>query len=170
MIRVSILSNVKVLFYGLLISSWILFSCKSSDEKIIKETFKEVKLQTKTNNQYIYFNVWNTKCVPCVREMPDIDSLAYLYRNKVDFVFLTEEDDLKVNNFLDDKNIQLLNCTVFNDKKELINTLCARGQKSLSYPLHFIVNKDFEIIHTHSGAISGNIFDPILVSALKKLD
>lgn len=57
-----------------------------------------------------------------------------------------------------------------NDKEILIKFLCERDHISLSYPLHFIVNKDFETLHTHSGAITGDVFDPILISALKKLN
>lgn len=85
---VSISTNVKVLLCGLIFFSGILFSCKSIDGKSANEMFEEIKLQTKTNNKYVYFNIWNTKCVPCVSEMPSIDSLAFLYKNKIDFILL----------------------------------------------------------------------------------
>lgn len=131
---------------------------------------KKIREKTNTNNTYFYFNIWNTSCVPCVREMPNIDSLAILYKDKIDFIFLTNESDEKINRFLKEKKIKLDNCIFMNDEENTISYLYKKIEKEKkSYPTHIIVNNEFIVFHHHTGAISGYVFDPILTKALIEL-
>lgn len=151
------IATVLVLFYFFL-----------QKNKIDKPAFV-LKLESVKHSKFVYLNVWNTKCKPCIAEMHSIDSLALLYQNKVDFVFLSDDSEGKVNRVLKSKNISIKNCSMLNDGNDLIDYLCAQKGATKSYPLHFILNEQFEIIHFHSGAITGTIFDPLLTSALKRI-
>ncbi|PCJ24917.1 MAG: hypothetical protein COA97_08845 [Flavobacteriales bacterium] len=138
------------------------------------DLIERVKKKTNSDNTYYYFNIWNTSCIPCVKEMPDIDSLAILYKDKVDFIFITNEANEKIEWFLKEKNINLTNCVFLNDEESTIAYLNERiEKKQLSYPTHIIMNDRLEVIHHHTGGISvtGTVsfFNPVLTKALKDL-
>jgi thiol-disulfide isomerase/thioredoxin len=148
----------------------------SDDDYDTVELIEKIKKKTNTNNLYYYFNIWNTSCIPCIREMPDIDSLAFLYKKKVDFIFITNESNEKIENFLKIKKIQLNNCVFLNDEENTISYLSERiGKQNLSYPTHIIMDDKFRVVHNHTGGgtmiINGveSFFDPKLTKALKNL-
>lgn len=163
-----------LLSIGLLvfILTLVFYSYKNfNNKKFNKEEFLlKIKGKANNDNDYIYLNVWNTSCIPCIREMPSLDSLASIYKNKVQFVFITDDKDVLVNDFLERKNIDLKNFDFLNNQEEAIDYLCKKINKSKVYPMHFILNREFEIIHHHTAFISvEGSFDPILTKALKKL-
>lgn len=45
-------------------------------------------------------NFWATWCPPCIAEMPDLNRLYNLYKDKVNFVFVSTEDAETVESFL----------------------------------------------------------------------
>lgn len=154
----------------LLLSTILLFQCNTNNIAFDKnEIIKKIRSKSGTKNKYIYLNVWNTKCVPCIKEIPQIDSIAKLYNNEIDFVFISDDSESKVQKLLAKKQINIKNCIILNDEEATINYLCEQKKISKSYPLHFIINENIEITHYHSGAITGSIFDPILVSELNKI-
>ncbi|WP_343913542.1 TlpA disulfide reductase family protein [Aquimarina litoralis] len=52
----------------------------------------------------ILLNYWATWCPPCIAEMPSLQELYNDYKDKVVFVFLTEDDDPELNKFMSDKS------------------------------------------------------------------
>ncbi|GAA4274499.1 hypothetical protein GCM10022258_37950 [Aquimarina gracilis] len=52
----------------------------------------------------VLLNYWATWCPPCIAEMPSLQKLYNDYKDKVVFVFLTEDDDPELNKFMEDKN------------------------------------------------------------------
>jgi thiol-disulfide isomerase/thioredoxin len=118
--------------------------------------------------KYFYVNIWHTKCSPCIAEMPIIDSIAEIYGKNICFIFLTEDSEEKVKETLNRKKIEFKNCILFNDDSESIDYLFNKTSDYVSFPTHFILNEKLEVLHTHSGAILGDMFDPILVMQLKK--
>lgn len=52
----------------------------------------------------VLLNYWATWCPPCIAEMPSLQKLYNDYKDKVVFVFLTEDDDPELNKFMSDKD------------------------------------------------------------------
>lgn len=52
----------------------------------------------------VLLNYWATWCPPCIAEMPSLQKLYNDYKDKVVFVFLTEDDDPELNKFMNDKD------------------------------------------------------------------
>ena len=55
----------------------------------------------------VFINYWATWCPPCRAEMPDIQALYDDYKDKVEFVFITNEKAVTVTKFLDKKDYNL---------------------------------------------------------------
>ncbi|MEW7291297.1 TlpA family protein disulfide reductase [Aquimarina sp. 2304DJ70-9] len=54
-------------------------------------------------DKVVLLNYWATWCPPCIAEMPSLQKLYNDYKDKVVFVFLTEDDDPELNKFMKDK-------------------------------------------------------------------
>nr|WP_256437885.1 TlpA disulfide reductase family protein [Aquimarina sp. U1-2] len=52
----------------------------------------------------VLLNYWATWCPPCIAEMPSLQKLYNEYKDKVVFVFLTEDDDPELEKFMNSKN------------------------------------------------------------------
>ncbi len=52
----------------------------------------------------VVLNYWATWCPPCIAEMPSLQDLYTDYKDKVVFVFLTEDDDPELHKFMSDKD------------------------------------------------------------------
>jgi len=70
---------------------------------VIKITDLEKRINKASDTTYIV-NFWATWCAPCVKELPDLDSIAKTYTNNVKVLFVTldfiEDLDTKVLPFL----------------------------------------------------------------------
>jgi len=83
-----------------LIISFALFThtIYSQNVSVIKITNLEKRIRNNSDTTYIV-NFWATWCVPCVKEMPDFDSINSTYINKkvkVLLVSLDFKEDLKI--------------------------------------------------------------------------
>lgn len=70
----------------------------SQNVSVIKITDLEKRIQNNSDTTYIV-NFWATWCVPCVKELPDFDSINTTYINKkvkVILVSLDFKEDLKI--------------------------------------------------------------------------
>ncbi|MDP1746530.1 MAG: TlpA disulfide reductase family protein [Bacteroidota bacterium] len=70
----------------------------SQNVSVIKITDLEKRIRTNSDTIYIV-NFWATWCVPCVKELPDFDSINTAYINKkvkVLLVSLDFKEDLKI--------------------------------------------------------------------------
>ncbi len=70
------------------------FAYQYKDKKGEMHTLSDLR------GEVIFLNIWATWCPPCVAEMPSIQALYNDYKDKVRFVFLTEEGQEKVDPFL----------------------------------------------------------------------
>ncbi len=70
----------------------------SQNVRVIKITDLENRIRNNSDTTYI-INFWATWCVPCVKELPDFDSINNAYINikvKVILVSLDFKEDLKI--------------------------------------------------------------------------
>ena len=96
----------------------------------------------------ILINYWATWCPPCRGEMPSLQSLYNDYKDKVVFVFLTQDDKNKVDKFYKDNNYSLPTYNMLSNPSPEINT----G----TLPTTFIIDKKGRIALKDVGASNWN--------------
>ncbi|WP_299116524.1 TlpA disulfide reductase family protein [uncultured Winogradskyella sp.] len=113
---------------------------KSDNNRVL--TFSDTK------GKVVFINFWATWCPPCIAEMPSLQLLYNDYNDKVEFLFVTNDDFNVVAQFKNKKNF---NFEVFKSLNEIPKELYTR-----SIPRTFIINKQGEIVIDESGAIDWN--------------
>ena len=101
-----------------------------------------------TKGEVVLVNFWATWCPPCIVEMPSLQELYNDYNEKVEFLFITNDDFETVNKFKAKKNY---NFEVYNPINNIPEELYSR-----SIPRTFIINKKGEIVVDESGAVDWN--------------
>ena len=56
-----------------------------------------------TKGKVIFLNFWATWCPPCIAEMSSMQTLYDVYKNKIEFVFVSNEQRSVINKFLKEK-------------------------------------------------------------------
>src|ERR1043165_3895610 len=97
-------------YYFLLL--FLIFSAGLSSQEVpvIKVTDLEKRIKNSSDTTYIV-NFWATWCAPCVKELPDFDSIHQVYKNekvKVLLVSMDFKEDMqaKVLPFLKNKKVR----------------------------------------------------------------
>ena len=126
------------------------FTGYSQNVSVIKITDFEKRIQNNSDTTYI-LNFWATWCVPCVKELPEFDSINTVYKNtnvKVVLISMDFKEDLttKLLPFIKKKNIksevELLDETNGNYFIPKVSE-----QWSGAVPATLIVNNKFKINH-----------------------
>src|ERR1700752_1630467 len=123
-----------------------IFLNKVTVKESVKEFSNEILNQGVDTSKidFYYINIWNTSCIPCVKEMPYLDSLAGELNENVKCVFVTEQSDDKINSLLKRKEIVLQHFICVNDLESFVSGLCNQGKlMKHTYPLHIIINRKF---------------------------
>ena len=96
------------------------------------------------NGKIVFINLWFTSCVPCIEEMPELNKLVEAYRDKVEFLSITFDDNEKVKNFLEKRAF---------DFKHLVNAseFLKNELQNKSYPRNIIIDKKGEIVLVNNG-------------------
>ena len=127
---------------------------KEERESII---YTDWKLKSDTNKslnfagfkgKVVFINFWATWCPPCIAEMPSLQNLYDDYNDKVEFLFITNDNFETVEKFKIKKDF---NFEVFNALSPSPSELETR-----SIPRTFILNKNGEIVVDESGALDWN--------------
>ncbi|MDX1828027.1 MAG: redoxin family protein [Lutibacter sp.] len=105
--------------------------------------FSEVK------GKVVFVNFWATWCPPCKAELPMIQKLYNDYKDKVIFIFVTNENWGKVSDFFNKNNYNL---PVYNS----ISTPPNQFLKTNSIPSSFLVDKNGSILIEKVGAADWN--------------
>ncbi|MFP4846376.1 TlpA family protein disulfide reductase [Winogradskyella sp. PE311] len=103
---------------------------------------------SETNDKVVLINFWATWCPPCIAEMPSLQLLYNDYKDKVVFLFITNEDFDITRKF---KSKNKFDFEVYHPLNNMPEELITR-----SIPRTFIINKTGEIIVDESGAINWN--------------
>ncbi len=96
----------------------------------------------------VLVNFWATWCPPCIAEMPSMQNLYNDYGDKVTFMFVTNEAEQKVLDFLKRKNYDFP--VYFPQSKE------PKVLSSKSLPTTYIINKEGKLIVAETGAADWN--------------
>ncbi|EDP69954.1 Thioredoxin-like protein [Flavobacteriales bacterium ALC-1] len=101
-----------------------------------------------TKGKVVFVNFWATWCPPCIAEMPSLQALYNDYNDKVQFLFVTNDDFKTIEEFKTKKEFDF---EVFIPLNDTPNQLVTR-----SIPRTFIINKKGEIVVDESGALDWN--------------
>lgn len=101
-----------------------------------------------TKGKVVLINFWATWCPPCIAEMPGLEKLYNDYKDKVIFLFVSNEDNEKVSRFLTKNNYS------FKVHKPVTKYLEAFDVSSI--PRTFLIDKKGNIIIDKTGASNWN--------------
>ena len=101
-----------------------------------------------TKNKVVVVNFWATWCPPCIAEMPSIQKLYDDYKNKITFVFVSNESWSTIDNFYKKNNYDL---PTYNELSKTPKQL-----ESKSIPATFIIDKKGNIVTDKKGAANWN--------------
>jgi thiol-disulfide isomerase/thioredoxin len=115
----------------------------------------KLKQENKTlaDKKYIYINIWTSWCVPCIKEMPWLDSIAGTLKKDVAYVFVSDLTDKAADNCIKNKNYNIKNFIFLNDMSHFVDAICnEQGRKSKAYPMVLILSNDGKLLHYSIGA------------------
>lgn len=101
-----------------------------------------------TRGKVVLINFWATWCPPCIAEMPNMQLLYNDYKDKVEFVFVSNEDFTVINKFMS-KNGYIFN--VYNPVTKYPESFDVS-----SIPRTFLIDKKGRIIIDKTGASNWN--------------
>ena len=125
-----------------------------NQEKVILENWQLRGLNTENINynniddQVIFVNFWATWCPPCIAEMPSMNNLYKDYKEKVTFLFVTNENWETVSQFYKKKGYKFPTYNQITNSPEKL--------KSSTIPATFILSKSKKIIVDKKGAANWN--------------
>ena len=101
-----------------------------------------------TKGKVVFINFWATWCPPCIAEMPSVQSLYDDYKDKVTFIFVSNEDWSTIDNFY---KLKGYNLPTYNKLSNIPEQL-----KSKSIPATFIIDKKGNIVTDKKGPADWN--------------
>jgi thiol-disulfide isomerase/thioredoxin len=133
-------------------------------KRIIKE-YPDLK-----SKNYYFINIWNLVCGPCIKEMPILDSMVTkIDREKIGCIFLTENGDKVVNDFLKRRKNKVRNFTFINNADYYISAIMSQKESQVTtYPIQLIIDLSGNIKYFASGAIQ-NVNDTTLINFMNRL-
>ncbi|PHR70308.1 MAG: thiol-disulfide oxidoreductase [Lutibacter sp.] len=100
------------------------------------------------NGKVVFVNFWATWCPPCRAEMPSIQKLYNDYKDKIEFIFISNEKSGTVDNFLSKNNYTLPSYNQLNASPQEFSVS--------SIPATYLLNKKGEIVIHSVGASDWN--------------
>lgn len=128
---------------------------KTTWEKGLESLTARLKEKDKTlvNKKYYYVNVWTNWCMPCIKEMPWLDSLAGTLNKDVGYIFVSDVSNEVANACIKRKNYNLKNFVFLNDMNDFVSAICnEKGTKSKAYPMVLILGNKGNLLHYSVGA------------------
>ncbi len=124
-----------------------------------------------TTKKYYFISIWNIMCVPCIKEMPLLDTLAdYVNRKDFGYLYVTENGEKMINQFRERKKINSRNFTFLNDADKYISSILTTLKlKNRQYPIQLIINAKGEILFNQIGAFESSK-DTVLLKTIENLD
>ena len=101
-----------------------------------------------TKGKVTLVNIWATWCPPCIAEMPSIQALYNDYKDKMEFVLVSNENQEVIIKFLKEKNYNL---NVYRPISQAPETFTVS-----SIPRTFLLNGQGNIVIDETGAANWN--------------
>ncbi|MBQ0767873.1 MAG: TlpA family protein disulfide reductase [Bizionia sp.] len=101
-----------------------------------------------TKNKVVFVNLWATWCPPCIAEMPSIQELHDDYKDKIEFVLVSNEDEAIISKFLANKSYTFPVYSALSERPETFNVR--------SIPQTFLIDRQGNIIIDETGAANWN--------------
>ncbi len=96
----------------------------------------------------VLINFWATWCPPCIAEMPSMQALYNDYKNDIEFVFVSNEENEVINQFLSKNNYTFKVYTPLTKYPESFDVT--------SIPRTFLIDKQGHIVIDKNGAANWN--------------
>ena len=106
-------------------------------------------------NKPTLINLWFVECRGCIAEIPALNRLQEKYKDKVDFVAITFENEKQVLNFLKRKEFNFKHIVNANDFIKQIATK--------PYPENIFIGKDGRIKHIEGGLSDSEDLDSVII-------
>lgn len=100
-------------------------------------------------NKVVFVNFWATWCPPCRAEMPMIQELYNVYKDKVAFVFVTNESWETVENFYSKNDYNLPSYNSTSSPPQIFT-------ETNSIPASYLLDKNGNILISKTGAADWN--------------
>jgi len=107
-----------------------------------------LKLEDVKGDKVLLVNFWATWCPPCVAEMPSLQRLYEDYEDKIQFVFVSNEDTAKIKAFLEKKGFTM---PIYNHYNAMPNEFDVS-----KIPTTFIISKGGQIVVQETGITDWN--------------
>lgn len=101
-----------------------------------------------TKGKVVFVNFWATWCPPCIAEMPSIQKIYTNYKDRVAFIFVSNEDWNKIDDFYKLKGYSLPTYNILSNIPDQL--------KSNSIPATFIIDKNGNIVTDKKGPADWN--------------
>lgn len=118
-------------------TKWMLVS---KDNEVLN--FEDLK------GKVVFINFWATWCPPCIAELPSMQKLYDDYKDKVEFVFVSDETQIVVQEFLYKKGYTL---KVYRPRTNYPEFFNING-----IPRTFLIDRNGDIIIDKTGAANWN--------------
>lgn len=104
------------------------------------------------NKKYFFINVWATWCIPCVNEIPRLDSLAGTLNKDVAYVLVSDQTDKVISDCIKRKNYNVKNFVFLNGLNDFVSGICnERKVTTKVYPMVLILDQNGKIYHYSIG-------------------
>ncbi|MDQ1098725.1 MULTISPECIES: TlpA family protein disulfide reductase [Chryseobacterium] len=115
------------------------YSEQTFKKKVDFTNLKSIRSNKNIDHSKPYFvNCWFINCSPCVAEIPDLNKLQEEYKNKINFIAITFDNENLVKRFLEKTPFNFINLS---NQKDLLHKM-----EVFSYPTSFILDKDGNFI------------------------
>lgn len=106
---------------------------------------------SEAKGEVIILNFWATWCPPCVAEMPSFQKLYDDYGDKVEFYFVSQENEEPLNRFLEKRGLDV---PVYRSLTYIPEQLVSN-----SLPTTYVISRSGEIVVKKTGAADWNTKD-----------
>ena len=121
--------------------------------------FKKIKNTKLGNKKYFYLSAWNTRCNPCLKEMPMQDDIADSLSKNIGFIHVSDDSEEKNMSFLKKKNITSRNFYFLNDMNTFISAVYKKKNiKYKVFPTHIVIDSVGNLLYFSQGSITHATF------------
>lgn len=107
----------------------------------------ERKSFKKPLKKFLYINIWNIGCKPCVDEMQLLESTSYNWINRISNVFVSIHSDKAVDKFIKQNNINCPNFLFINQMQPFILDIYKKiGLTDIVYPVHVVMRNNGDVL------------------------